>query len=440
MHRFAAIVCTIALYTSTSIQLAAQGLPRHRVSVGLNGSDPDSLSLEPSLSENGRLVAFQSYASNLVPADTNGCSDVFVRDRQTGLTTRVSTASNGAEGNYYSGEPAISPDGRWVAFVSEATNLVPGDTNGVADVFVHDCATGRTLRMSLSSAGFQANGPSARPSLSKDGRHVAFASLASNLVGDDKNGVPDVFVRDRVDGATVRIMGAQGEPDAESGSPTIASDGRFVAFTSRASTFAPKAKLRSEVYVWDARTRKVMLASADSTGAPAGGEAPAISRDGSVVVFESAARLLPADTNPDRDVYALKIASRELVLASVSSAGACGQGWTSTPETAPPQQIPADSTAPSISGDGRFVVFVSLARGLVRAKTSGAEVYLRDLVEGTTRCLSIADPSRAGTSPCELDPVLGVVDCPGVKAFISGNGTLVGFHTNQDVFTVAVHY
>src|SRR5262245_29695996 len=185
MPRFAAIVFTIAFHSLVSSKLDAQALA-HRVSVGLNGSEPDSLSLEPALSENGRFVAFQSYASNLVPNDGNGCSDVFVRDRQTGETTRVSVSSSGVEGNYYSGEPAISPDGRFVAFVSEATNLVPGDANGVADVFVHDRVTHKTQRVSVSSAGFEANGPSMRPSLSKDGRFIAFASEASNLVGDDK--------------------------------------------------------------------------------------------------------------------------------------------------------------------------------------------------------------------------------------------------------------
>ena len=448
MHRCAAIVSAIAFFTLTSFELGAQALAQ-RVSVGLNGSDPDSLSLEPSLSENGRFVAFQSYASNLVTNDSNGCSDVFVRDRQTGVTSRVSVSSSGSEGNYYSGEPAISPDGRWVAFLSEATNLVAGDTNGVADVFIHDTTTGRTQRLSVSSAGFEANAPSGRPSVSKDGRHVAFASLASNLVRDDKNGVQDVFVRDRVDGTTSRIAAGAAEPDGESGSPTIASDGRFVAFVSRASTFAPKTGTRSEVFVFDSRIKKIALVSADASGVPAGGESPAIARDGSVVVFESVGRLLPSDVNPDRDVYAYRVASQELVLASVSSAGACGHGWTSTPENAAPQQIPGDSTAPSVSGDGRFVVFVSLARNLVAGATSGAEVYLRDLGAGTTRCLSAPEPGRPNPSPCALDPVLGVVDCPGVRAYISGNGSTVGFQTRgslaagdgnlcEDVYVVAL--
>jgi Tol biopolymer transport system component len=433
MHRFAAI-CAIAFHLLSSLDLAAQALP-HRVSVGVNGSDPDSLSLEPALSESGRIVAFQSYASNLVPNDSNGCADIFVRDRRTGVTTRVSVSSNGAEANYWSGEPAISPDGRFVTFVSEATNLAAGDANGVADVFVHDCLTGRTQRVSISSAGFEGNAPSGRPSISKDGRHVAFASLASNLVGDDKNGVQDVFVRDRMDGSTSRVTGAAAEPDGESGAPSLSADGRLVAFASRSSTFAPKTGSRSEVFVFDVRARKFALASAGSSGLPGGGEAPSISRDGSVVVFESAGRLLAADTNSDRDVYAFRVASRELVLASVSSAGTSGHGWTSKPEAAAPQQIPGDSLAPSVSGDGRFVVFVSLARGLVPGAVSGAEVYLRDLSSGTTRCLSAPDSGRAGASPCAFDPVLGVVDCPGMRVSISANGTAVVFQTRGSLAT-----
>jgi Tol biopolymer transport system component len=427
MHRFAAIACAVAFYTLAAIDVRAQA-PAHRVSIGVNGADADSLSLEPVLSENGRFIAFQSYASNLVANDTNGCSDVFVRDRETGETTRVSVSSSGAEGNLYSGEPAISPDGRFVAFVSEATNLVAGDTNGVADVFVHDRVSRRTQRISISTAGFEAKGPSSKPSLSRDGRFVAFASAAPNLVADDKNGVEDVFVRDRTDGSTIRITPPTGEPDGPSSSPSISGDGHLVAFVSRASAFGRKQHGGPDVFLWDLRARKVTLVSADSSGAALGGEAPAIARDGSVVVFESAAKLLPADSNPDRDVYAFRVASRDLVLASVSSAGTCGRGWTATAEAGAPAQMRGDSTAPSVSGDGRFVVFVSLARDLAPGAPLGAEVYLRDLVAQTTRCLSAPD-ARGSSSPCALDPVLGVVDCPTVRAFISGNGTIVGFQT-----------
>src|SRR5205814_1700648 len=136
-------------------------------------------------------------ATNLVPGDTNGQSDVFVHDRQTRLTERVSVDSAGNQADGESASPALSADGRYVAFSSSATNLVPGDTNGQSDVFVHDRQTRITERVSVDSAGNQADGESASPALSADGRYVAFSSSATNLVPGDTNGQSDVFVHDR---------------------------------------------------------------------------------------------------------------------------------------------------------------------------------------------------------------------------------------------------
>ncbi len=141
-------------------------------------------------------MAFESGATNLVSGDTNGKTDVFVHDRQTGQTTRVSVRSDGTQGNGNSEEPFISTDGRYVAFDSEATNLVSGDTNGTWDVFVHDRQTGQTTRVSVRSNGTQGNGASGLPSISTDGRYVAFESGATNLVSGDTNGKTDIFVHD----------------------------------------------------------------------------------------------------------------------------------------------------------------------------------------------------------------------------------------------------
>src|SRR5262249_22216540 len=176
-----------------------------RVSVASDGTQADEESFSPAISADGRFVAFGSIASNLARADTNRFTDVFVHDRQTGLTERVSIASDGSQGNGFSGLPAISADGRYVAFVSDATDLVPGDTNGFADVFVRDRQTGTTERISVASGGTQANnysGPGDHLAISSDGRFVAFSSRATNLVTSDLNGSQDVFVRDRVIGVT----------------------------------------------------------------------------------------------------------------------------------------------------------------------------------------------------------------------------------------------
>jgi hypothetical protein len=168
-----------------------------RVSVASDGTQGDGGSLSATISADGRYVAFWSVAGNLVSGDTNGKRDVFVHDRQTGQTTRVSVASDGGQGNSSSQDSSISADGRYVAFDSNAHNLVPDDTNYSYDVFVHDCQTGQTSRVSVASDGTQGNRYSTDPSISADGRHVAFDSRASNLVPGDTNENEDIFVHDR---------------------------------------------------------------------------------------------------------------------------------------------------------------------------------------------------------------------------------------------------
>lgn len=194
-----------SLTRSTLVSLAIVGLSMPtafaqdtaRVSVDSSGIQGNLPSFAPSISYDGRFVAFFSGASNLVPGDTNTTYDVFVRDRQTGETTRVSVDSGGFQGSAQSYDPSISSDGRFVAFESWASNLVPGDTNGTLDVFIHDRQTGHTLRASVNSRGLQGNDWSNDATISADGRFVAFGSRASNLVLGDTNSRLDIFVHDR---------------------------------------------------------------------------------------------------------------------------------------------------------------------------------------------------------------------------------------------------
>ena len=207
------------------------------VSVATGGAQGNDTSTEASISADARFVAFWSDASNLVGGDTNGVEDVFVRDRQTGTTELVSVATGGTQGNARSRYPSISSDGRFVVFWSDASNLVAGDTNGSADVFVRDRLSGTTERVSLAAGGAQGNADSLGPSISASGRFVAFWSLATNLVAGDTNAWNDVFVRDRQSATTERVSvatgGAQG--DFNSYDPSISADGRFVAFESGAT-------------------------------------------------------------------------------------------------------------------------------------------------------------------------------------------------------------
>jgi Tol biopolymer transport system component len=210
-----------------------------RVSVASDGTQGDSYSEFPSISEDGRFVSFVSAAANLVPGDTNGFDDILVHDRVTGETTRVSVATDGSQGNNWSINPSISADGRFVAFASTATNLVIGDTNNGYDIFVHDRVTGETIRVSVASDGTQGDSYSWSPSISDDGRFVSFASAAANLVAGDTNGVDDIFVHDRVTGETTRISISSDRAQANDRSEYLytsnSADGRYVTFTSMAS-------------------------------------------------------------------------------------------------------------------------------------------------------------------------------------------------------------
>jgi Tol biopolymer transport system component len=200
--------------------------------------------VEPSISGDGRYVAFASAATNLVENDTNGDYDVFVHDTVDRTTTRVSMTHTGdqAVGGGSLGA-SISNDGRYVAFYSDAVNLVAGDTNGQSDVFVHDRVAGGTTRVSVASTGQQGDGGSSLgPALSGDGRYVAFYSAANNLVADDTNGVPDVFVHDTVHGTTSRVSLDQNGVETIGGGsdrPSISKDGLYVVFRTSARNLVP---------------------------------------------------------------------------------------------------------------------------------------------------------------------------------------------------------
>jgi Tol biopolymer transport system component len=211
------------------------------VSVSSEKEQANGNSSYPKISADGRYVVFESLASNLVTRDTNGLSDVFVHDRWTETTTRVSVSSWGEQGNSASVLPSISQDGRYVSFDSFASNLVSVDTNNRDDIFMHDRLYATTALITLSSTGEQANGTSFLSSMSADGRYVVFESYASNLVPLDTNDTLDVFLRDVLRETTRLVsqssLGIQGRFD--SGAPALSADGRFAAFTADADNLVP---------------------------------------------------------------------------------------------------------------------------------------------------------------------------------------------------------
>jgi hypothetical protein len=205
-----------------------------RASVNTGGGDTDGASSEAAISANGRYVAFTSEADNIVAADTNHVRDVFVRDLQTNTTSRVSVATGGTQGNGPSYSPAISGDGRYVTFVSDATNLVAGDTNATSDVFVRDTVANTTTRVSVQSGGGQFTSPSTEPDISADGAIVAFVNTPSTQYQETSKA--QLYVRNRNAGTTTLEV----EPDdgnhcsstpvRKLNDPTVSADGRFVAY------------------------------------------------------------------------------------------------------------------------------------------------------------------------------------------------------------------
>ncbi|HET9692750.1 MAG TPA: choice-of-anchor D domain-containing protein, partial [Steroidobacteraceae bacterium] len=278
-------------------------------SIGSSGAQGNDASLESAVSADGRFIAFTSFASNLARNDTNGRSDVFLRDRQGGYTERVSVASDGRQANGYSWQPCVSADGRYVAFYSTATNLVPNDRGSQADVFVRDRQTRQTLRVSVASDGSASNGYSVQPTLSGNGRYVAFVSDATNLVSGDTNGRIDVFVKDLEGGRVERVSVSSGGAQANGGSyePALSADGRYVVFESLATNLVPgDTNASQDVFLHDRETGETRRVSVGTGGTQPDGAngTPSVSADGRYVAFRSdATNLAAGDDNRSADVY-----------------------------------------------------------------------------------------------------------------------------------------
>lgn len=285
-----------------------------RVSVASDGSQADDFNFAGRVSASGRFVSFGSDASNLVPGDTNNACDSFVRDRMTGVTTRVSVASDGTQANDFSFAPgSLSADGRFVVFDSDATNLVPGDTNMVTDVFVHDRQTGETTRVSIAKDGSQGNDFSLAGHISANGQIVVFTSAASNLVPEDTNGESDIFVHDRLTGQTTRVSMASDDVQANGRSANghLNADGQLVVFASVADNLAQRdTNGVSDIFVHDRDTGQTLRVSVIPGDGQANGPSKRghLSADGQVVAFSSlAGNLALGDTNNHTDIFVVRL-------------------------------------------------------------------------------------------------------------------------------------
>ncbi|WHT20146.1 hypothetical protein N8J89_03480 [Crossiella sp. CA-258035] len=271
------------------------------------GGDRESAGA-PSISADGRFVVFRSAATNLVPGDTNGVEDVFVRDLRTGGIERVSVAADGAQGDrqVHHGT-AVSADGRYVVFPSAATNLVPGDTNGSVDMFVKDRATGAVTRANTTATGGQSSSYTLMPAITADGGQVFFVAWGDNLVPGDTEDTPDIFVKTLRTGEIRRVntSGDGRAADAQPYQPTISADGRRLAFASIASNLVPgDTNNVDDVFVKDLRTGTLTRISLRANGKQAEDFSltPALSADGRTLAFASHAKLGSGE-GPYPDVY-----------------------------------------------------------------------------------------------------------------------------------------
>jgi Tol biopolymer transport system component len=399
------------------------------VSVASDGSQGnDSSWLKSSISADGRFVAFHSQASNLVDGDTNGFGDVFVRDRLLGITERVSLANDGSQANWGAGGPSISVDGRYVAFSSSSTNLVNGDTNNQEDVFVRDRLSGTTERVSVASDETQGNSYSDTSSISADGQYVAFHSSASNLVSGDTNDYEDVFVRDRLSGTTERVSVASDETQGNqfSSGPSISAEGRYVAFLSWASNLVGgDTNYDLDIFVRDrllGTTERVSVASDGTQGNDAAWNRPFISAYGRYIAFDSnATNLVTGDTNGAQDAFIRDRVGRITERVSVANDETQGND---------------DTWRPSISADGRYAAFVSLASNLVDGDTNGfADVFVRDRLLGITERVSVAsDGSQANIGSDSLYPSISADGRYVVYESAASNLVVEDTNNRYDVF------
>ena len=412
MKRALVLLAVSAATLMTALPARAVQGTTVRVSEAFGGGDATSNSNWPSVSADGRYVAFSSWASNLVPNDTNDESDVFVRDLMTGTTTLVSVASDGTQANGVSFTPSISGNGDVVAFRSDATNLIANDTEGHTDVFVHVISTGVTSRVSQTPTGEGANEDSSEPAISANGRVVAFSSVATNLVRVHVNATGlccDIFVHKLATGRNkLGDPMLNGKGASDSFLPVLSANGRYLAFGSWGCDIATGIECldESNVYEQDMRTKTMTLVTRAYSGTVGFGcgANPAISADGTKVAFISdGANLVPGDTNGAYDVFVRDLTTGVTTRVSVNSHGGQTNGGLGRV---------------TMSSDGNLIAFQSDAWNIVPNDDNLVQdIFVHDMKTGKT--------TRASVSSSGAE-----ADAYSANAAISADGSVVAFESD----------
>jgi hypothetical protein len=407
-----AITATLGLFATSPAAIAQTTGVTELVSKSTEEIQGNGGSSSAAISADGRYVAFESGADNLVPNDTNNVSDIFVHDRVTGVTERVSVSSTGGQADNLSLDPDISADGRYVTFTSWASSLVPDGDFYTPDIFVHDRDTGETTIASFSPTAHIYGTGSDQAAISADGRYVTFHSTSMDLVPQDTNGFDqDVFLYDLTTGQTTLISVSSTEVQSDDFSyyPSISGDGRYIAFFSYARNLVPgDTNGKADVFVRDRQagmTERVSVASGGTQARGGDSTQAVISDNGRYVAYVSqATNLVPRDTNHTYDIFVYDRKARRTTRVSVTSTGA---------------QADSYSVWPSISADGRYVAFSSSAKNLAPDNDDFFEdVFVRDRVAGTTTMVSVSSDGESATYPA-LEPD------------ISADGTAVAFHSES---------
>jgi Tol biopolymer transport system component len=428
-RRLVAALSGIALL----IVVAASGPPLRAqttviASVASDGTKGNLDSIDPAISPDGRYVAFASHATNLDPLDPKSLLDVYWRDLETGTTMVVSKSTGGVLGDRQSFHPGISRDGAFVVYMSDADNLVAGDTNRVRDIFLFEVATATTTRISVDSGGGQADKMSLDPVISADATRIAYTSLATNLVANDTNGFTDVFLYDVATGTTGRVSvdSSGSQANGNSDSPALSADGNRVVFVSRASNLvAHDANGHGDVFLRDVAAGTTVRVSVGDQGQESDSESmdPGISGDGNVVGFRSIAdNLVPGDVNQKFDAFVNDLAAGTVERVSVSS-----------------EEVEADHDTfdrPALSFDGRFVTFLCGATNLVDDPVLvNCGFYARDRGLGITTWVGRGDHDQDGDQPGQcLTPAIS--DDGSRVVFATGSSGLVALDDDPyiDVF------